>query len=185
MPPKAYNKSFRCHLGKVVSHICYRNKNYERLVITFSPATAGCLKKTNDGDFLVISKVFSGFPIGDLKCFRQIVIVYERYPTGILDLLELLQTIKKYKHKEALRNKLFLLIPCGRYSFGGHSSSYEIQEEDLIPIDNDDLDKLPCLPHTPTDPNSIPVSPYRFDWWPDYRDLQSWISALQTSPLWG
>ena len=183
MPQKADNNFFLCHLGKDASHICYRNKNKEQLVITFSPATAGCLKATNDDSFLVISRIFSGFPINDLKSFRKIIVVYERYPTGILDLLEFLQTIKEYKRKDALRNRLFLLIPRGRYTFGEHSPSYEIQEDDLIPIDIDDLDELPRLPHTSTDPNSIPVSPYRFDWWPDYRDLQSWISALQTNVL--
>ena len=181
MPPKTYNNSCLCYLGKVASHICYRNKNKEQLVITFSPATAGCLKATNDDSFLVISRIFSGFPINDLKSFRKIIVVYERYPTGILDLLELLQTIKEYKHKEALRNRLFLLIPRGRYTFGEHSLSYTIQEDGLIPVDIDNLDKLPNLPLSQTDPNSIPVSPYRFDWWPNYQDLQSWTSALQTN----
>ena len=156
-----------------------------RLVIAFSPATTGWLKAISSDSFLVISRVFSGFPINRLKSFRQIIVVYERYPTGILDLLEFLQTIKEYKYKDALRNRLFLLIPRGRYTFGehSHSPSYKIQEDDLIPIDIDDLDELPRLPHTSTDPNSISVSPYRFDWWPDYKDLQRWIYALQMNVL--
>jgi len=181
MPPKKHDNSYLCHLGKDISRIYYGNK--ERLVITFSQATAGCLKATIKDSFLVISKAFSGFSIDRLKRFKQIIIVYERYPTGILDLLVLFQTIKTYKNKEALRNKLFLLIPRGRYSFGEHSLSCTIQEDELIPVDIDNLDKLPNLPHSQTDPNSIPVSPYRFDWWPNYQDLQSWTSALQTNVL--
>ena len=76
MPPKNHDNSYLCHLGKEASHICYGN-NDERLVITFSHATAGWLKATIKDSFLVISKAFSGFPIDRLKRFRQIIIVYE------------------------------------------------------------------------------------------------------------
>lgn len=167
-----------------IHFVLHQSKKHERLMIVFSVSTSGffCGSECNNDDIQLWRCYCNNSCINRFSKFSQIVIVYERRPKAILELVDLLHRINKSRIKESLKGKLFLLIPRGRYPLCDHSP-YIIQDDEFIPIDIQDLDRLPILPYTNIDPNSIPLSPYQPDYWPCYKDLPSWISALTRNAL--
>ena len=150
-----------------------RHKHPDRLLVVFSDATGGAL--LNQGENLFSFRPGMDFDLPWIRDFQQIVLVYEGWSQAALTMIDLLHKIDK--NKEFFRDKLFLLIPRGRQSIS-HRSGYEIRENEFIPIDIDELARLPKLPESSVDPAALPLTPYAPDYYPHFTDLKSWITAL-------
>ena len=150
-----------------------RHKHPDRLLVVFSDATGGAL--LNQGENLFSFRPGMDFDLPWIRDFQQIVLVYEGWSQAALTMIDLRHKIDK--NKEFFRDKLFLLIPRGRQAIS-HRSGYEIRENEFIPIDIDELARLPKLPESSVDPAALPLTPYAPDYYPHFTDLKSWITAL-------
>ena len=146
----------------------------ERLMVVFSPATSGWLSKQNE-NIICLSGLGRDIDLQQISDFNKIILVYEDRFYWILSMLDLLHRIRR--NKDFFRGKLFLMIPRGRISIG-ERGKYEIRESEFIPIDVDELDQLPTLPQATVDPNSIELTPYAPDFWPEFTDLKTWFATL-------
>ena len=149
------------------------NEHSERLMVVFSASTQGCLKAQGENTigFFLPGK---DFYLPWIKDFKKIVLVHEGDFEEILTMIDLLHKIGE--NKDFFRSKLFLLIPRGRQPIC-ERAGYEIREDEFIPIDVDELDRLPQLSLDPT--------PYTSDCFPLFTDLRSWVAALQKNVLTG
>ena len=154
-------------------------KHPERLMVVFSHSTGGCLKMQGE-NLICFTHPETDFYLPWIRDFKKIVLVHEVGSEQILTMLALLRRMNK--NKEFFRGKLFLLIPRGQLPIGVRSS-YEIREEELIPIDADELDLVSDLPHFVN--LALYFTPYAQDYCPAFafRDLQSWTMALLKNAL--
>ena len=145
----------------------------ERLMVVFSASTQGWLnaQRENTIGFFLPGKDFC---LSWIKDFKKIVLVHEGDFEEILTMIDLLHRIGE--DKEFFRDKLFLLISRGRQPIY-EQAPYEIREDEFIPIDVDELDRLPQL--------SLDLTPYASDCFPLFTDLRSWVAALQKNVLTG
>ena len=157
------------------------DKHLERLMVVFSEPIQGCLKIQGENT-ICFHRPGMDFYLPWIKDFKQIVLVHEDDFEEILTMIELLHKIGE--NKEFFRDKLFLLIPRGRQPIC-ERPGYELREDEFIPIDVDELDRLPKLPDASVDPATIPLTPYAPDCFPLFTNLRSWVAALLKNVLTG
>lgn len=160
--------------GGLAPQINRKKNNRKRLMVVFSPATSGWLIDQNESTIYFYAPGMN-FNLQWTNEFSKIVLVHEPYFFSIITMLDLLHRMSR--NKKFFRNKLFLLIPHGRMSIG-ECGEYEISEDEFIPIDANELNRLPALPQSSTDPNSMTLTPYHPDFWPRFENLRSWFAVL-------